>query len=119
MKNFLPYPFPNREELESHINSVITIAFTHIFPIAQHDRATTAGKIAAKLQSLFPFPSHDGSGIFTAEWVEERYEHLVASMDENYMKWAGMNTNDKELRDFRIRMVLYNGPGIKDGWGGV
>lgn len=116
-KRLIPYPFTDSQKQESIINSVITIAFVHIFPQKQYSLGDTALKIAKKLQSQMVFPNVDGKGRYTPQWVEERYRQLMASQNEDYVKWCNKASDDKELSDFRTRMNLYSGAGIE--WGGV
>lgn len=78
------YPFTDFKEHESVINIIITIAFVHTFPETEYDVASTASKIADKLQSQVAIPDIDGEGNFTAQWVEERYCQLKASENGDY-----------------------------------
>ena len=90
MKRLIPYPFTDSQKQESVINSIIIIAFVHIFPATHYDKDDTASKIATKLQSQMAFPTVDGKGTYTAQWVKDRYRQLVANKNEDYVKWYPM-----------------------------
>ena len=102
----IPFPFTDFQAHESVVNSIITIAFVHIFPVNKYSLDDAALKIATKLQSQTAFPDITGKGTYTAQWVEERYRQLMASQNEDYMKWCSKASDDKELSDFRARMNL-------------